>query len=64
MSDIKSLKCSCCKYYDTFDGCVAWSCADDFEISIEKTKEAAENYGLDVHEVLALIYLERMGGSR
>lgn len=39
MSDIKSLKCACCKYYDTFDGCAAWSCADDFEISIEKTKE-------------------------
>lgn len=64
MSDIKSLKCACCKYYDTFDGCTAWSCTDDFEISIEKTKEAAENYGLDVYEVLALIYLEKTGGSR
>ena len=64
MSDIKDLKCACCKYYDSFDGCRAWSRASDFEINIEKTKEAADNYGLGVSEVLALIDFERRGGSR
>lgn len=58
MSDIKDLKCACYKYYDSFDGCRAWSCASDFEISIEKTRETAENYGLGVFGVLALIDFE------
>ena len=45
MSDIKDLKCACCKCYDSFDGCTAWSCKSDFEINIKKTKETADNYG-------------------
>ena len=64
MSDIKDLKCACCKCYDSFDGCTAWSCESDFEINIKKTKETAEDYGLDVSEVLALIDFEKRGGSR
>ena len=64
MSDIKDLKCTCCKYYDSFDGCTEWSCKSDFEINIKKTKETAEDYGLDISEVLALIDFERRGGSR
>ena len=64
MNDIKDLKCACCKCYDSFDGCTAWSCESDLEINIKKTKETAEDYGLDVSEVLALIDFERRGGSR
>ena len=44
MSDIKNLKCYCCKCYDSFDGCTAWSCKDDFEISIDKIKQATRNF--------------------
>ena len=64
MSDIKNMKCYCCKCYDSFDGCTAWDCENGFEIIIEKLKQVAENYGLDVHEVLALIDFERRGVSR
>ena len=33
MSDIKDLKCACCKFHDSVDGCRAWSCENDFEIN-------------------------------
>ena len=64
MSDIKNLKCHCCRCYDSFDGCVAWNCADDFEISIEKIKEVSQDYGLSIADITALIDFERRGGSR
>ena len=64
MSDIKNLKCYCCRCYDSFDGCVAWNCADDFEISIEKIKEVSQDYGLSIADITALIDFERRGGSR
>lgn len=64
MSDIKNMKCYCCKYYDSFDGCTAWSCKDDFEISIDRIKQAAEDYGLSITDITALIDFERRGGSR
>lgn len=63
MSDIKNLKCYCCKRYDSFDGCTAWSCADDFEISIEKIKQVSQKNGLSITDITALIDLERKGGS-
>ena len=59
MSDIKNLKCYCCRCYDSFDGCVAWNCADDFEISIEKIKEVSQDYGLSIADITALIDFER-----
>ena len=64
MSDIKDLKCACCKYHDSFDGCTAWSCKDDFEISIDKIKQVSEEYGMSISDITALIDFERRGGSR
>lgn len=64
MSDIKNMKCYCCKYYDSFDGCTAWECKNDFEISINKIKQVAEDYGLSIADITALIDFERRGGSR
>ena len=62
MSDIRSLKCACCKYYDSFDGCTAWGC--DFEISIERIKQASQDYGMSISEISALIELGTKGVSR
>jgi hypothetical protein len=42
MMDIKKLKCECCKCHDDFDGCTAFDCDIDFEISIAKVKETAK----------------------
>ena len=64
MSDIKNLKCYCCKCYDSFYGCTAWSCKDDFEISIDKIKQVSEEYGVSISDITALIDFERRGGSR
>lgn len=64
MSDIKNMKCYCCKCYDSFDGCTAWSCKDDFEISIDKIKQVSEEYGMSISDITALIEFERRGGSR
>lgn len=64
MSDIKNMKCYCCKCYDSFDGCAAWSCKDDFEISIDKIKQVSEEYGVSISDITALIDFERRGGSR
>ena len=64
MSDIKNMKCYCCKCYDPFDGYTAWSCKDDFEINIDKIKKVAEDYGLSIADITALIGPERRGGSR
>lgn len=52
MSDIKNMKCYCCKCYDSFDGCTAWDCKNDFEISIEKIKQVAEDYGLSIVDII------------
>jgi hypothetical protein len=64
MSDIKNLKCYCCKCYDSFDGCTAWSCKDDFEISIDKIKQVSKIMDLSIADITALIDFERRGGSR
>lgn len=64
MSDIKNMKCYCCKCYDSFDGCTAWDCENDFEIIIEKLKQVAKDYGLSIVDITALIDFERRGGSR
>lgn len=50
--------------WDCIDGCTAWSCKDDFEISIDKIKQVAEDYGLSITDITALIDFERRGGSR
>ena len=64
MIDTKNLKCYCCKYYDSFEGCTAWSCESDFEISIEKIKQVAEDYGLNVADIIALINFEQRSSRR
>lgn len=64
MSDIKNLKCYCCKCYDSFNGCTAWDCKNDFEISIEKIKQVSEEYGISISDITALIDFERRGSSR
>ena len=64
MSDIKNIKCYCCKCYDSFDGCTAWDCEHDFEIIIEKLKQVAKDYGLSIVDITALIDFGIRGGSR
>ena len=64
MIDTKNLKCYCCKYYDSFEGCAAWPCEDDFKISIEKIKQVAEDYGLNVADIIALINFEQRSSRR
>ena len=64
MSDIKNLKCYCCKCSDSFYGCTAWSCKDDFEISIDKIKEVSNQDGISISDITALIDFEWRGGSR
>lgn len=49
---------------DFFDGCTAWDCKNDFEISIEKIKQVSEEYGISISDITALIDFERRGGSR
>lgn len=62
MNDIKkNMKCYCCKCYDSFDGCTAWSCKDDFEISIDKIKQVSEDYGMSIADIVVLIGAENMG---
>lgn len=63
MSDTKNLKCYCCKYYDSFDGCTALSCKDDFKISIEKIKQVSKDYGLNIQDTIALIDFEQRYGE-
>lgn len=58
MSEIKDLKCKCCKCHDSFDGCTAFMCQYDFALSIEKIKQVAEDYGISVADVAALLKLE------
>lgn len=63
MSDTKNLKCYCCKYYDSFDGCTALSCKDDFKISIEKIKQVSKDYELSIQDTIALIDFEQRYGE-
>lgn len=58
MGQIKDLKCKCCRCYDSFDGCTAFDCNYDFELSIDKIKGVAEDYGISVADVAALLKLE------
>ena len=53
--NIKELKCACCRCYDCFDGCTAWDCDIDFEVSIQRVKEAAKDYGMSVDMITALL---------
>ena len=53
--NIKELKCACCRCYDCFDGCTAWDCDVDFEVSIQRVKDAAKAYGMSVDMITALL---------
>lgn len=55
MPEIKDIKCKCCKCHDSFDGCTAFDCQYDFEISIQKVKETAQEYGMSVDTIMALL---------
>lgn len=48
-------KCNFCQRYDSFDGCTAWSCEDDFKFSPESLIEAAKEEGVSVADVIKLI---------
>ena len=57
MREIEKLKCKCCKCYDNFYGCKAWSCDDDFELSIQKIKEAARENEMSIADITSLLNL-------
>lgn len=59
MSEIRDLKCQCCKCYDSFDGCTAFDCQYDFEISMSRVKNVSEESGMSVGTIIALLELER-----
>jgi hypothetical protein len=58
VSDTRDLKCQCCKCYDSFDGCTAFDCQYDFEISITKVKDISRESGMSVEAIVALIQAE------
>lgn len=58
MSELRDLKCQCCKCYDSFDGCTAFDCQYDFEISLQKAKEVSRESGMAVDTIIALIQAE------
>lgn len=55
MDDIRDLKCRCCKCYDSFDGCTAFDCKYDFEISAQKLREASKECGISPGQIVAFI---------
>lgn len=58
MSDFRDLKCQCCRCHDDFDGCVAFDCRYDFEISLEKAKAISRESGMSVDTIIGLIKFE------
>ena len=58
MLDIKKLKCDCCRCHDDFDGCTAWDCDVDFEISMTKVKDTANAYGMSVDTITLMLMAE------
>lgn len=59
MPDLKKLKCECCKCYDSFDGCTAFDCQYDFEISVDKVHEAAKAYQLSPEFIMSMLVEEK-----
>ena len=55
MQDIRKIRCSCCKCYDSFDGCTAFDCSVDFEIHPMKLRETAKEYGMSPGQIVAAI---------
>lgn len=55
MPKIGDLKCQCCRCYDSFDGCTAFDCQYDFEISIARVKEVSRESGMSVDAIIALL---------
>lgn len=55
MDDISKMKCAVCKCHDNFDGCTAFDCQYDFEISAQKLREAARDYGIPAGQIVASI---------
>ena len=55
MDDISKMKCAVCKCHDNFDGCTAFDCQYDFEISAQKLREAAKDYGIPAGQIVASI---------
>ena len=58
MLDMRRLKCNCCRRYDCYDGCIAFDCDVDFEISIAKVKETAEAYGMSADTITLMLMEE------
>lgn len=55
--DFKSMRCCCCTYYDSFEGCRAWDCCPKY--SILKIKEEAKEQGMSVADIVALLELRQ-----
>lgn len=55
MDDIAKMKCAVCKCHDSFDGCTAFDCQYDFEISAQKLREASRDYGIPAGQIVASI---------
>lgn len=58
ISNMRDLKCQCCRCYDSFDGCAAFDCQYDFEISLQRVKEVSRESGMSVDTIIALIQAE------
>ncbi len=53
-------KCNFCKSYDNYDGCQNWYCEgkSDYKANKQKIIEKAQQTGLSVADVVALINME------
>ena len=54
-NELKSMRCHCCLWYDSFDGCRSWECKPEY--SPFKIKEEAEDRGMTVADIVALLQL-------
>lgn len=54
-NELKSMRCRCCSDYDSFAGCVSWTCNPEYSPS--KIKEEAESQGMTVADIVALLQL-------
>ena len=53
-------KCRFCKWYDNFDGCMAWACDNKsgYEPNKDRIVEKSKEKGISVVDLIALINME------
>lgn len=54
-NELESMRCRCCSNYDSFNGCRSWGCNPEY--SPFKIKEEAEDRGMTVADIVALLQL-------